>query len=146
MKVVAYAGRHRAAPPARHKVVARKTVHKKTTRKVIRKTPRNSTGLSRVVSFAWSKVGHSYGGQWDCSGFVQKAYAQIGINLPHSSGAIAGRARPVSRSQARPGDIVVGPGHVGIYMGGGMMIDAGNSRVGISYRPMYAGLHVERLT
>jgi hypothetical protein len=29
-------------------------------------------------------------------------------------------------------------------MGGGMMIDAGNSRTGVVYRRLYAGLHIER--
>jgi hypothetical protein len=29
-------------------------------------------------------------------------------------------------------------------MGGGMMIDAGNHRVGVVYRHLYAGLHIER--
>jgi hypothetical protein len=30
-------------------------------------------------------------------------------------------------------------------MGGGMMVDAGNPRVGVVYRSLYAGLHIERL-
>jgi cell wall-associated NlpC family hydrolase len=50
----------------------------------------------------------------------------------------------ISRRAAQPGDLVVGPGHVGIYMGRGMMIDAGNSRVGVVYRRVYRGLHFER--
>jgi cell wall-associated NlpC family hydrolase len=106
--------------------------------------------MAAVVIFARSQVGKRYapGGDgpnsFDCSGFTKRAYAQIGLRLPHSSGAQAARARAVPRSAARPGDLVVGPGHVGVYMGRGMMIDAGNRRTGVVYRRLYAGLHIER--
>lgn len=108
-------------------------------------------GMTAVIAYARSQVGKRYvrGGEgphgFDCSGFTRRAYAQIGVELPHSSGAQAARARIISRAEARPGDLVVGPGHVGIYMGGGMMIDAGNSRTGVVYRRLYSGLRVARL-
>ena len=108
-------------------------------------------GMGAVIAFARSQVGKSYrsGGEgpdaFDCSGFTKTAYARAGINLPHSSGGQAARAQSISRSEARAGDLVVGPGHVGVYMGGGMMIDAGNRRTGVVYRELYSGLHIERL-
>jgi peptidoglycan DL-endopeptidase CwlO len=107
--------------------------------------------MAAVVAFAFAQVGKRYvrGGEgkggFDCSGFTKRAYAHAGLRLPHSSGAQAARAQRVSRSQARPGDLVVGAGHVGIYMGRGMMIDAGNHRTGVVYRHLYSGLHVARL-
>jgi cell wall-associated NlpC family hydrolase len=107
--------------------------------------------MGAVLAYARAQVGKRYssGGTgphaFDCSGFTMRAYARAGYRLPHSSGGQAARARAISRSQARPGDLVVGPGHVGIYMGRGMMIDAGNRRVGVVYRSLYAGLHIERL-
>jgi peptidoglycan DL-endopeptidase CwlO len=107
-------------------------------------------GMTAVIAFAKSQVGKRYvsGGEgpggFDCSGFTKRAYAHAGLRLPHSSGAQAARARSVSRAMARPGDLVVGPGHVGIYMGRGMMIDAGNSRTGVVYRKLYSGLRVAR--
>lgn len=112
---------------------------------------RLGSGMTAVIAFARSQVGKRYvsGGLgpngFDCSGFTKRAYALAGIRLPHSSGAQAARSRSVSRSQARAGDLVVGPGHVGIYMGRGMMIDAGNHRTGVVYRKVYAGLRVARI-
>jgi peptidoglycan DL-endopeptidase CwlO len=111
---------------------------------------RMKNGMAAVLAYARAQVGKRYasGGDgpnsFDCSGFTKSAYARAGLRLPHSSGAQAARARSVPRSAARPGDLVVGPGHVGVYMGGGMMIDAGNSRTGVVYRRLYAGLHIAR--
>jgi cell wall-associated NlpC family hydrolase len=108
-------------------------------------------GMSAVIAFARSQIGKSYvtggtgAGGFDCSGLTARAYARAGIALPHSSRAQAARAAGVSRSSARPGDLVIGPGHVGIYMGNGMMIDAGNHRTGVVYRKMYGGLRIGRL-
>jgi cell wall-associated NlpC family hydrolase len=45
----------------------------------------------------------------------------------------------IPRSEAKPGDLIRTPGHVGIYAGGNMMIDAGNARVGTSEREIYSG-------
>jgi len=111
---------------------------------------RTGKGMSAVLAYARSQVGKRYvsGGEgpysFDCSGFTRSAYAHAGLHLPHSSGAQAAWAKPISAEAARPGDLVVGPGHVGVYMGGGMMIDAGNPRTGVVYRPLYAGLRIER--
>ena len=58
----------------------------------------------------------------DCSGLVAWCYAQVGISLPHyteSMYACASNIVPVS--QARPGDVLYRPGHVGIAAGYGGM-------------------------
>ncbi|MEU4691932.1 NlpC/P60 family protein [Actinoplanes sp. NPDC023714] len=129
----------------------RKTTRSTTVRRLRSAGAGAGRNMSAVIAFARSQVGKRYvrGGEgphgFDCSGFTKRAYARVGMSLPHSSGGQARRARTVSRSQARPGDLVVGPGHVGIYMGRGMMIDAGNSRTGVVYRKVYRGLRVARV-
>jgi peptidoglycan DL-endopeptidase CwlO len=135
---------HRATAHRRSVVVRHATVNHS------ERVVRLRGGMTAVIDYARSQVGKRYvsGGEgpggFDCSGFTKRAYARAGIALPHSSGAQAARARTIARSQARPGDLVVGPGHVGIYMGNGMMIDAGNHRTGVIYRKLYSGLRVER--
>src|SRR5699024_12165977 len=60
-------------------------------------------------------------GLFDCSGFVQWAYEQEGVNLPRSTGGQVNAGKKVSYNQAQPGDLVffLGGSHVGIYLGGG---------------------------
>ncbi|MCZ2830281.1 transglycosylase SLT domain-containing protein [Modestobacter sp. VKM Ac-2986] len=69
----------------------------------------------------------------DCSGLVQRVYADLGIDLPRTSAQQATAGRPVaSLAEAQPGDLVLfdhsssraGIDHVGIYLGGGKMIAA----------------------
>lgn len=132
------------AAPAR---VSRSAV--RVARRVARRAPAPRAGMERVVRYARAQVGKRYvpgadgPNSFDCSGFTKAAYAQGGMQLPHSSRAQAARARNVPQSRARAGDLVVGPGHVGLFMRPGWMIDAGNRRVGVTYRRIYRGLHVE---
>ena len=85
---------------------------------------------AQIVEIAHRYVGtpYVYGGGtpsgFDCSGFTAYVYAQVGISLPRSSGAQAGAGRQVSASEARPGDLIWWPGHVGIYLGGNQHIAA----------------------
>ncbi len=73
--------------------------------------------------YAWG--GASPGG-FDCSGFVAYVFSQVGVSLPHYSGAQFGYGTPVPRDQLQPGDLVFfdGVGHVGVYIGGGQFIHA----------------------
>ncbi|MDA8186222.1 MAG: NlpC/P60 family protein [Acidimicrobiales bacterium] len=95
-------------------------------------------GGSQVVADAMRYLGVPY--QWggtspktgfDCSGFVQHVFADLGVPLPRTSEQQAQVGTPVaSLAQAVPGDLVFfdpgpsGPGHVGIYIGNGKMVDA----------------------
>ncbi len=87
---------------------------------------------SGVVAIAMRYLGVPYvwGGAspagFDCSGFVMYVYAQVGVSLPHYTGAQWNVGVPVSRDQLEPGDLVFfnGLGHVGIYIGGDQFIHA----------------------
>lgn len=63
---------------------------------------------------------------FDCSGLVMWAYGRVGISLPHSSYGQAYRGAAVSRRHMRRGDLVFeyGDGHVGIYLGHGLVLAA----------------------
>jgi peptidoglycan DL-endopeptidase CwlO len=85
-----------------------------------------------VVGIAMRYLGTPYvwggasPGGFDCSGLVMYAYGQMGISLPHYTGAQWNSGVHVSRDQLEPGDLVFfdGLGHVGIYIGGGQFIHA----------------------
>lgn len=80
--------------------------------------------------------GRSPGG-FDCSGFVHYVYKQLGINLPTSSGAYRNIGTVVSAADALPGDIIYTPGHVGIYAGDGLQIDAPRPGKTIQFRSIW---------
>lgn len=96
--------------------------------------PYNPTGAA-VVNYACQFVGNPYvyGGNsltngTDCSGFIKLVYANFGVSLPRSSGAYLSVGRSVPYSQAMPGDIICYSGHVALYMGGGQIVHASNSK------------------
>ena len=88
-----------------------------------------------VVGIAMRYLGTPYvwggasPGGFDCSGLVAYAYAQVGVSLPHYTGAQWNVGVPVARGDLQAGDLVFfdGLGHVGIYIGGGQFIHAPHS-------------------
>lgn len=81
--------------------------------------------LTRIGSpYSWGASGPS---AFDCSGLVMWAFGQAGVNLPHSSQALAQGGQAVSMDQMQPGDLITyysDASHVGIYIGNGMMVHA----------------------
>ncbi|WP_243143479.1 coiled-coil domain-containing protein [Pseudobutyrivibrio xylanivorans] len=109
--------------------------------------PGYRTGISgsSVVSYANQFVGNPYvwGGTsltngCDCSGFVQGVLANFGITYGSrmTSGSFRGVGQEVSYNYMQPGDIICYPGHVAIYAGGGLIVEAQSTATGITnYRP-----------
>ena len=81
----------------------------------------------RGKPYVWAASGP---GSFDCSGLVQYAFQAAGISLPHSSRMQSQMGTPVSRAEARAGDLVAfySPvSHIGIYLGNGQMVHAPTS-------------------
>lgn len=115
----------------------------------------NANVGARAVAVAKMALGtpYVYGGNSltqgvDCSGLVQQVYGRLGIQLPRTSTeqAKAGKVVP-SLSQALPGDLILmySPyepaglqqyGHVGIYIGNGMMLDAPHTGAVVRIEPI----------
>jgi peptidoglycan DL-endopeptidase CwlO len=81
--------------------------------------------LTRIGDpYVWGAAGPD---SFDCSGLVMWAYAQVGISLEHFTGDQWNEGEHVSISQLEPGDLVffyADLGHVGMYIGNGLMVDA----------------------
>ncbi|WP_055599005.1 C40 family peptidase [Streptomyces aureus] len=106
-----------------------------------------SGSAAAIVAFARAQIGDSYvtGGtgpnSWDCSGLVQAAYRQAGIDLPRISYDQSSMGTSVSLSNLQPGDILYwgsrsGSYHVAIYVGGGKYVGAQNSSTGVVERSL----------
>jgi peptidoglycan DL-endopeptidase CwlO len=100
----------------------------------------------QVLQLASNEAGDPYvygaagPSSFDCSGFTQYVFAQVGVSLPHSSSAQAAMAQPVSDPQ--PGDLVFfadggGVYHVAIYAGDGMIWHAPHTGDVVSLEPMW---------
>ncbi|MER7955920.1 MULTISPECIES: C40 family peptidase [unclassified Streptomyces] len=100
-----------------------------------------------IVAFARAQIGDAYisGGtgpnSWDCSGLVQAAYRQAGVDLPRISNQQSSMGTSVSLSNLQPGDILYwgsrsGSYHVAIYVGGGKYVGAQNPSTGVVERSL----------
>jgi peptidoglycan DL-endopeptidase CwlO len=93
----------------------------------------SNTQAEKAVQFAFDQIGCPYvfGGTgpchqgFDCSGLTQAAWAFAGVSIPRTSEEQAGLPA-VPESELEPGDILefLGDGHVGLYVGNNMLIDA----------------------
>lgn len=102
-------------------------------------------GASGAVAAAESRVGDWY--QWgaagpntfDCSGLTMWAYEQVGIQLPHFSGAQYADTTHIPMSDLQPGDLVFpsDPGeHVAMYIGNGEIVEAPHTGAQVHITPL----------
>ncbi|SDQ36074.1 C40 family peptidase [Quadrisphaera sp. DSM 44207] len=103
---------------------------------------------SSVLSVAAQYVGtpYVYGGTtpsgFDCSGYVQYVFKQVGVSLPRTANQQLGATQRISAGEAQPGDLVFFTSggrayHVGIYAGDGKMYDAGSSPRSVTKRSIW---------
>jgi len=108
--------------------------------------------IAAVLAFAAAQLGDTYvwgatgPDSFDCSGLVLRAWQQAGVTLPRTSAVQFAAGRRVAPADLRPGDLVFfySPvSHVGLYIGGGKMINASNPRTGVKvsnvFTSAYAG-------
>lgn len=112
------------------------------------------SAVRTAVSFAISKVGlpYIYGGVgpegFDCSGLVMMAYKAAGVTLERTTYQQVGEGTAIySFSELKPGDLlfVMGsdpqgdlPGHVGMYVGDGYLVQAPHTGTRITATPLTA--------
>ncbi|GAB2523863.1 C40 family peptidase [Nocardia heshunensis] len=88
------------------------------------------------AQYSWGATGPY---SFDCSGLVQWAYKQAGIELPRTSFEQSNVGAPVAFEDLQPGDIVItnGGGHVGIYAGDGKLLNAVQTGTPVSYTNLH---------
>ncbi|EST21821.1 hypothetical protein N566_27105 [Streptomycetaceae bacterium MP113-05] len=108
-----------------------------------------------AIHFAQDKLGTPYlwggdgttadGGRFDCSGLTKAAYASVGVELPRVANDQWNSGPHPGRGELLPGDLVFfaydlndprSIHHVGIYVGGGYMIDAPYTGAEIRFDPI----------
>ena len=103
--------------------------------------PQNVQGVS-ALDAARSQLGTEYvwggngpGSGFDCSGLVQWAYEQVGIDLPRTSFEQSQVGAPVAFQDLAPGDLVIqnGGGHVAMYAGNGQILHAPQAGEPVEY-------------
>jgi peptidoglycan DL-endopeptidase CwlO len=111
--------------------------------------PAPSSGASAAVAYARAQIGkpYQYAGagpnSFDCSGLTMMAWAQGGVSMSHGSQSQYLSFPHVPISDLQPGDLVFfgssGPSnhHVGIYVGGGTMIEAPHTGAYVRYSSIY---------
>lgn len=133
-----------------------KTTTEETTKETQSKVETSNSSLgSNVVSFAKQYIGYNYtyGGTkpntgFDCSGFVYYVFNSCGYSLSRSCQVQANSGSAVSRQNLIPGDLIFfnngsggSIGHVAIYIGGGQIVHAENSRTGVKTDTINSGYY-----
>jgi cell wall-associated NlpC family hydrolase len=111
--------------------------------------PANAAAIA--VRWAFAEIGKPYvwaaagPDSFDCSGLTQYVWGKAGVYLAHYTVTQWDSGVRVSRANLQPGDLVFfpgsdgtwsAPGHVGIYVGGGNMIDAPYTGVDVREEPV----------
>lgn len=110
--------------------------------------PAQAPGAAAAIAYARAQLGKPYQwggagpGSFDCSGLVMMAWSQAGIPFPHLAQDQYDLTTREPLADLLPGDLVFfgTPGnvyHVGLYIGGGDMIDAPETGQDVSISSIY---------
>lgn len=111
----------------------------------------NSNGAEIAINWAVAQanrsdvsyvLGANGPNAFDCSSLIQQAFGQAGVSLSRTTFSQVNEGQAVSVGDMRRGDLIffgsaTAPGHVGIYLGNGQMVDASNPSRGITVRSVY---------
>ncbi len=113
------------------------------------------TQAESAVAFVFKQLGcpYSFGSTgpcsagFDCSGLVMQAWAAAGIAIPRDTYEQWAALPHVSTSSLEPGDLLYynGIGHVAMYVGGGMIIDAPTEGEPVRELPMSTSWYADSL-
>jgi cell wall-associated NlpC family hydrolase len=114
--------------------------------------PAPSSGAAAAIAYARAQLGKPYQyagtgpGSFDCSGLTMMAWAAGGVSMTHNAAGQYSEFPHVPQSALQPGDLVMFGNpihHVGLYVGGGTMIEAPQTGEFVHYssigRSDYAG-------
>lgn len=92
---------------------------------------------SALVNSAMKYVGMN----WDCTAVIEQALRDLGYSVGDEGPMNFGKYGTVfyDPSQVQPGDILMRPGHVTLYAGGGMSIQGGFGFGGVVYTDWQSG-------
>ncbi|HEX4833713.1 MAG TPA: NlpC/P60 family protein [Trebonia sp.] len=104
-----------------------------------------SGAAGAAVAYEFAQIGCPYvwgatgpcGSGFDCSGLAMAAWAHAGVSIPRDTYEQWAALPHISMSDLEPGDLIYydGEGHVAMYVGGGMIIDAPHSGADVEEIP-----------
>ncbi|HZI97784.1 MAG TPA: NlpC/P60 family protein [Actinomycetales bacterium] len=136
-------------PPPEPVVVERESdqsASRSSDRETVEIAPSEAGGSIMEIAARYAGTPYVYGGSspsgFDCSGYVQYVFQQVGISLARTASAQSQSGQRVSRSEARPGDLVFftdggGVYHNAIYAGDGRLWDSPRSGKTVSKRAIW---------
>jgi cell wall-associated NlpC family hydrolase len=104
-----------------------------------------ATKAAKAIAFARAQLGKPYvygatgPNSYDCSGLTQAAWGSAGVSIPRTTSTQINTGTRVSASELQPGDLVFfysSVSHVGLYIGGGMMIHAPHTGTVVKIAPI----------
>jgi cell wall-associated NlpC family hydrolase len=114
-----------------------------------------TTQADKAVAFVFAQLGcpYDYGATgpcsvgFDCSGLVMSAWAAAGVGIPRDTYEQWAALPHIPVSEIQPGDLLYynGVGHVAMYVGGGMIIDAPTTGLDVREIPMSTSWYADSL-